>query len=149
MAALSRVSAAPGVVPIDAVTIRRIAESAPTSLATLANVPGISSGILSRYGMTLIRAVDRSRAVSPLASPDANTPLDSGYRLLESWRDQVAREQGVPSWQIAPDALLLRIWECRPTTRKALAAISGVGPKFMIKYSEGLLTTLQTCQPPD
>jgi DNA topoisomerase-3 len=90
------------------------------------------------------RASSRGKKKPRAAKREAPTlaPSESGSKLFEdlrAWRLSEAREKGVPAFRILSDRVLRAICEDRPTTEDALLEVSGMGPKLVRQYGEGLL----------
>jgi ATP-dependent DNA helicase RecQ len=80
----------------------------------------------------------KTRAVSPGVSVADEALWD---RLREA-RRQIASEQSVPAYVIFHDATLMEMMEKRPTSMKAMAAVSGVGATKLEKYGKIFLDVL-------
>ncbi|HEX5949733.1 MAG TPA: ATP-dependent DNA helicase UvrD2, partial [Actinomycetota bacterium] len=61
------------------------------------------------------------------------------FDRLREWRRDRAQADGVPAYVVFHDATLAAIAEERPTSRAALAAISGVGPAKLERYADEVL----------
>jgi len=61
------------------------------------------------------------------------------FDRLREWRRQRAQADGVPAYVVFHDATLAAIADERPTSRAALAAISGVGPTKLERYADEVL----------
>ncbi|WP_340537606.1 ATP-dependent helicase [Nocardioides sp. GXZ039] len=86
-------------------------------------------------GAPLSRA-DRSRS----RCSDCPAPYDEAlFERLREWRKQRAAEEEIAAFMVFSNATLEAVAERRPTTAKALLAISGVGPEKLEKYGEDLL----------
>ncbi|HEU4526416.1 MAG TPA: ATP-dependent DNA helicase UvrD2 [Actinomycetota bacterium] len=66
------------------------------------------------------------------------------FERLRAWRRDRAQADGVPAYVVFHDATLAAIAEERPTSRAALAAISGVGPAKLERYADDVLRVLTT-----
>ncbi len=80
------------------------------------------------------------------ASPGHDLPEDAQTRFeaLRAWRKALASEQGVPPYVIFHDRTLAEIAASAPASRKALAAISGVGHAKLERYGADVLALLRT-----
>jgi superfamily II DNA helicase RecQ len=61
---------------------------------------------------------------------------------LKAWR--LARAEGKPAYTVATNAVLAEVLARRPSSREQLLEIHGVGPTFVAKHGEDLLSTLTT-----
>jgi superfamily II DNA helicase RecQ len=58
---------------------------------------------------------------------------------LRSWRTGRAREDAVPPYVVAHDALLVAIAEQRPASPAALRRVKGMGPAKLERYGDEIL----------
>ncbi len=65
------------------------------------------------------------------------------FDALRSWRLAAAREHGVPAYVIFNDATLKEIARAAPTTRDALATLSGIGEKKLEAYGRDILELVE------
>jgi superfamily II DNA helicase RecQ len=119
--------------PLEPEVLLRLAKSPPVSAAALADVPGVGAALVEKLGGAILRALSPHESVEELPSTD---PLVSS---LKGWRAGVAREMGVPTYVVLPDATLHTIAEQRPRSRNELAAVHGVGPRTLAKFGNDLL----------
>ena len=61
---------------------------------------------------------------------------------LRSWRTSVAKEKQIPPYMVFSDATLVGIVEAKPTSVRALGAVSGVGVKKLTEYGGAVLEAL-------
>ncbi len=73
-------------------------------------------------------------AVKGKASRSRDPEDSRAAALLKEWRKGQAKKQGVPSFRIMSDRVLLAIAEDEPSTLAELLAISGIGLKTVEKY---------------
>jgi superfamily II DNA helicase RecQ len=66
------------------------------------------------------------------------------FERLRTWRRDRAQADGVPAYVVFHDATLAAIAEERPTSRAALAAITGVGPAKLERYADEILRVVTT-----
>ena len=89
-----------------------------------------------------IPAPRASRRLAP--APQAPAELEGAdaqlFEELRRWRQGAA--DGKPAFTVAHDSTLRAIAASRPRTRAELAAIRGIGPSFLARHGEGLLTLL-------
>ncbi len=81
------------------------------------------------------RSARTERAVDPAAPSE----LPKLFEELRAWRLAEARKRGVPAFRILSDRVLYAIVEDRPLTEDALLQVSGMGPKLVRQYGEGIL----------
>jgi DNA helicase-2/ATP-dependent DNA helicase PcrA len=77
-----------------------------------------------------------ARAAAP-AAEDAEM-----FGRLRAWRRKQADAQGVPAYVVFSDATLVGIADSGPTSRAALARVSGVGATKLERYAEPVLAVL-------
>jgi RecQ family ATP-dependent DNA helicase len=84
---------------------------------------------------------------SDSTSPDTSPRSPSGecanalFERLRDWRREAAKERNLPAYCVAPDALLRRLAEERPTDLPALTAV--VGPARAQKHGAALLALVR------
>jgi len=61
------------------------------------------------------------------------------FERLREWRAEQAREASVPAYVVFTDATLVALAEARPTSERALLAISGVGRTKLERYGADVL----------
>jgi ATP-dependent DNA helicase RecQ len=82
----------------------------------------------------------RRGASAGAVDPDA-PPVDGGQlEELKRWR--MARAEGKPAYTVATNAMLEELLRRRPTDPDGLLAIHGVGPSFVSRHGEDVLTLL-------
>jgi DNA helicase II / ATP-dependent DNA helicase PcrA len=69
------------------------------------------------------------------------------FGRLRAWRRAQAEAQQVPPYVVFSDATLVAIADARPTSRGALAQISGVGPTKLERYADPVLAVLGGADP--
>jgi superfamily II DNA helicase RecQ len=80
-------------------------------------------------------AAKRGAAVRARAERKTQAPGESPVvALLKEWRRAQAKKQGVPTFRIMSDRVLLAIAEDQPGTLAELLAIPGIGLKTVEKY---------------
>lgn len=108
----------------------------PVSIDDLAGRPGVGPVVADRIGGRILRALGGDGG-------SAQVPLGPGLLVrLMAWRAARAFGLGVAPYRVAPEALLGVIAERRPADRRALAALSGVGPRFLALYADEILALL-------
>lgn len=77
---------------------------------------------------------------APIASAAAGRPTDEALMAdLRAWRSGRARDDGVPAYVVAHDALLAALVEQRPTTVAGLRRVKGMGPARLDRYGDEIL----------
>ncbi|GAB2487448.1 ATP-dependent helicase [Jatrophihabitans fulvus] len=89
------------------------------------------------------RVAPRKKAKRPEAG-DAEL-----FGRLRAWRKAQAEAQSVPPYVVFSDATLVAIADAQPSSRAALAQISGVGPTKLTRYADPVLAVLQGADPSD
>jgi DNA helicase-2/ATP-dependent DNA helicase PcrA len=64
------------------------------------------------------------------------------FESLRSWRKEQAEAQSVPAFVVFSDATLEALAEVKPTDRRGLQSINGIGAAKLEKYAEDLLEIL-------
>jgi len=91
---------------------------------------------------------DRSSRVtvvpgSPMVTRPSGRPTDEAALAdLRAWRSARARDEGVPAYVVAPDALLAGLVEERPESVAALRRVKGMGPARLDRYGDEILAIL-------
>lgn len=114
-----------------------LAANPPVSVDDLAGRPGVGSIVADRIGVRVLSALGMKEVVA-IAAPWADDVLDH----LVSWRADRARGLAVSPYRVAPQAVLTAIADRRPSTRQDLAALQGIGPRFLALYGEEILHLL-------
>jgi DNA helicase-2/ATP-dependent DNA helicase PcrA len=74
---------------------------------------------------------------------DCPVPYDEElFAQLRTWRKERADAESVPAYVVFSDATLEAIAEVRPSSRKALLEINGIGPSKLEKYADDVLQIL-------
>jgi superfamily II DNA helicase RecQ len=113
-----------------------VARAGPRTEAALA-AAGVPRRLVERYSRPLLLAVSGGGA-APGGEP---APIDAAlWEALRSWRRE--RANGSPAYTVASDRTLEEIAHAMPRTARELASIRGVGPAFLERHAESLLTLL-------
>ena len=64
------------------------------------------------------------------------------FESLRSWRKEQAEAQSVPAFVVFSDATLEALAEVKPTDRRGLQSINGIGAAKLERYAEDLLAIL-------
>ena len=81
----------------------------------------------------------RTEEPRPLSEED-----EALFQDLRKLRKSIADAQGVPAYIVFNDTTLRAMAEKRPTTRRELLAISGVGPEKLERYGEAFLEAINS-----
>ena len=74
---------------------------------------------------------------------DCPVPYDEElFESLRSWRKEQAEAQSVPAFVVFSDATLEALAEVRPTDRRGLQSINGIGKTKLDRYADELLAIL-------
>ena len=74
---------------------------------------------------------------------DCPVPYDEElFESLRSWRKEQAEAQSVPAFVVFSDATLEALAEVKPTDRRGLQSINGIGAAKLERYAEDLLAIL-------
>jgi ribonuclease D len=122
-----------------------LAKAAPSTLANLADVRGVSPANVRRYGKQLLTAIQKGRT-SRLAAPPQYFPppqdVSDRYIVLHAWRKQKATTRGVESDVIISRQTLWDLAYKAPKTLDELREIESLGPWRREQYGEEILSVL-------
>ena len=114
----------------------------------LARSPG------QRRGRRPSRFLDGLRPAAAVTAPRPKrkpiTPEAEDAELfgrLRAWRKRQAEAQSVPAYVVFSDATLVAIADAQPSSRAALANVSGVGPAKLERYAQPVLAVLAGADP--
>jgi DNA topoisomerase-3 len=99
--------------------------------AVLAETPG---GRRKKVAVKASKGKKRKRAAAPREAPVEVVSESRAAVLLKEWRRAQAKKQGVPSFRIMSDRVLMAIADDEPATLAELLAIPGIGLKTVEKY---------------
>jgi DNA helicase II / ATP-dependent DNA helicase PcrA len=88
-------------------------------------------------GRPAAKSAGRTQRVTAPAAEDAEL-----FGRLRAWRRKQADAQGVPAYVVFSDATLVGIADSGPTSRAALARVSGVGATKLERYADPVLAVL-------
>ena len=107
----------------------------------------------NRRSLTLdLRVVEAASPSGRLSGSGVNgaPPVDSAqgydsslFERLRSLRRRLADEEGVPAFVVFNDATLKGLAAARPTSERAMLAVSGVGPTKLERYGEVFLSAIR------
>lgn len=110
-----------------------LAEKKTTNVHEMSKIPGLTPRILKRYGAELAAAIERGRTMPEDQLPrfnrskgEPNPGIKARIKWLKQWRDSESKRLELPPGLIAPNWLLEKIAEQRPTSIEQLAAIQGI-----------------------
>ncbi len=128
---------------------RFLAGLRPASVTDRADAAGPAGGARRRGK----KAAVCKQCQQPLASSrernrgycqDCPVPYDEElFEQLRSWRKEQAEAQSVPAFVVFSDATLEALAEVKPTDRRGLQSISGIGATKLDRYADELLALLQ------
>jgi ribonuclease D len=112
----------------------RVAQAAPRDTATLATIPGMTPRVLDRWGVAMVRAVERALTLDDSALPVLprhKRPIVSGamsrrIEKLRRWRAGATARVGLEPGVLLPNRLITAIAEAAPRTPDELARVEGV-----------------------
>ena len=84
----------------------------------------------------------RSQFLEGLVAEPAREVDRSLATTLRAWRRARAEQEGVPAYVVFPDRTLEELAARRPTTRRELSRVPGLGPTRMSRYGDDLLAVL-------
>jgi ribonuclease D len=128
-------------------TLLDIAREMPASEDTLADLAGMTSGQMRRYGKGLIEAIDLGRGAEPPSRPKTERlkePVASRYKKLHTWRKRKAEKRRVESDVILPREIVWEISHRNPQNLNELELLmKPLGWRFR-EYGEEILQLLKT-----
>lgn len=95
-------------------------------------------------GTTAAKAPSRPEDNPEHELPEALRPL---YRSLRQWRNETAKQAGIPSYAILRNAQLAEICRRLPRSLAALREIEGVGEATCTRYGAAILALLPEAPP--
>lgn len=114
-------------------SLLKIAEQQLRTVHEMSSILGLTPRVIDRYGNQLVAAVQRGLAMPadrlprfPRGKGDPNPGIKSRIARLKVWREEYCKQLGLSTGLVAPNWLLERIAEQRPTTVEDLAAITGI-----------------------
>lgn len=128
-------------------TLLELAQQSPQSMESLADVYGMTTGQVRRYGSALI-AVVQDAMDDPLPNRPRrdSRPPDSvinRYERLHTWRKKRAAARGVESDVILSRTSLWELAHANPQTFQELETIDSLGPWRRDTYGEDILTVIR------
>ncbi|MDT4997546.1 MAG: ATP-dependent helicase UvrD/PcrA [Pseudonocardiales bacterium] len=116
----------------------------------LARSPGQRRGRRpSRFLDGLRPQQPRAAEPRPAKRPAPQAEDAALFGRLRAWRKAQADRQKVPAYVVFSDATLVGIADTRPSSRAALARISGVGVTKLDRYADSVLAVLAGANPDD
>lgn len=117
-----------------------LARHPPADPGSLADVPGVGPSLAARWGRAILGALGSAARSGPPAGPRRSA--------LEAWRRQVARDAGVPAYQVLADAAVEWLSRVAHDAPDPLKGAPGLGPRARTKYGEELRRVV-AAYPPD
>jgi ribonuclease D len=128
-------------------TLLELVQAAPSRLAEVEGIHGMTSGQVRRYGRQLLDVIRESR-YDPPPSPPARSkrPPESvlnRYERLHTWRKGRGRARGVESDVIVGREALWAIAQANPRTTAELEELNTLGPWRFQTYADDILKVLK------
>ena len=95
-------------------------------------------------GSATARSSSRAEENPEQELPEALRPL---YRSLRQWRNETAKQAGIPSYAILRNAQLAEICRRLPRSLAALREIEGIGEATCTRYGSAILALLPEAPP--
>ncbi len=127
-------------------TLLELARTAPSGLADLEGLPGMTPQQIRRHGAQLLKAVRRGQQAQPVRPPHYEREPDSvreRYEQLHLWRKRKAQSRGVESDVIISRDALWELARRAPRTPEALETLEHLGPWRREAYGEELLEVIR------
>lgn len=128
-------------------TLLDLVQAAPTRLADIERIHGMTRGQVQRYGQRLLEVIHESRhAPPPVPPPRAKRPPESvlnRYERLHTWRKERGRARGVESDVIVGRETLWAIAQANPKTLAELEQLNVLGPWRFQTYADDILKVLK------
>ena len=86
------------------------------------------------------RTAPAARSAGAAPAPDYDAAL---FEELRALRRRLADEQGVPAFVVFGNATLQALAAARPTDRRAMLQVSGIGPAKLEQYGDDFLTVIR------
>ena len=129
-------------------TLLELAQTTPSSLATLREVYGMSAGQTRRYGRQLLNVIAEGlQAPHPAYPPRSQCPPEAAmnrYDKLHTWRKNTASARGVESDVIISRDALWAIALQNPQTEAELQQLEEVGEWRGKTYARDILAVLRS-----
>ncbi|MBK8013024.1 MAG: RecQ family ATP-dependent DNA helicase [Deltaproteobacteria bacterium] len=106
-------------------------------------VSGQASGGTGRSeGGRSSRRRSESTTARKRISAEAGATRDADFEALRQWRNQRARDLGVPPYVVLADRTIESLLEIRPRTQRALLDVAGIGDTKAEKYGAEILAIM-------
>lgn len=131
---------------ISDVTLLAIAESCPSRLETLSELPGMTPHQIRRHGQALLTAVKTGLHSPPIFQVHTSRPDEqflSRIEALRQWRKVTAQKMGVPSDVVLPRNLMGLLADKAPQTTEDLEQLLDDVPWRLKHFGAQILTLLQ------
>ena len=69
------------------------------------------------------------------------------FRLLREWRNEIAKNDGIPPYVICNNRLLAQIANAKPDTLEGLGKLPGFGEGKLKRYGQEILELLRKLEP--
>jgi len=128
-------------------TLVSVAQAAPTTLADLGQIDGMSPTQVRRYGRVLLEAVSAGlhakMPTPPTPEPPADPVVVERYSALREWRKTRALERGVESDVIISKDALWTLAERAPDSLDDMDDVQGLGPWRLGVYGAEILEVIR------
>lgn len=126
-----------------------LAERVPKTVHDMNGVVGITHKVLHKYEKVIFEAIQRGVSVPedklprfPRSKGEPNPGIKARIAHLKSWRESLSKQLDLATGIVAPNWLLERIAEQRPTTLDQLSAVQGIRRWQKELWGNELLTLL-------
>ncbi len=128
-------------------TLHALALAAPTKMAEIDAVGGLSQNVIRVYGRAILEAVERGKTAKiPQPPPPEPTPdpqIVDRYTALREWRKNRALQRGVESDVIISKDALWSLAEHAPKSLEAMQGVPGMSEWRVRTYGEELLEVIR------
>ena len=126
--------------------VTRAREQLTLSWSLARNPGGRRSRPRSRFLTGLVPESSPTAAPPPRRQKRAKVVLEGEagelFERLRVWRSETAASASVPAYVVFTDATLQAIAETRPSTRRELAALPGIGARQLELYGDDVLAAV-------
>lgn len=126
-----------------------IAKYCPKSIQDLSEINGVSTKLINKYGIDLIKCVQNGMANQPVSRQHKIRPSEAylmRYESLKNWRKNKANTMGVESDVVLPKDLIDLISTKNPNTKDDLQTIMHEVPYRFNRYSVEILELLSNLE---
>ncbi len=128
-------------------TLHHLALAAPTKMAEIDGVGGLSQNVIRVYGRAILEAVERGKTAKvpqpPVPEPTPDPQVVDRYTALREWRKNRALERGVESDVIISKDALWALAEHAPKSLEAMVSVPGMSEWRIRTYGTELLEMIR------